>query len=85
MPLPASPGSNAAPANFQIVSRWSKMVRIHTWSMDRETAGRNRAKDVIVQIIRLGAGWQSNQDRPPNAPNGGCVRPLARAADDTAS
>ena len=24
------------------------------------TAGRNRAKDVIVQIIRLGAGWQSN-------------------------
>jgi len=32
------------------------MVRIHTWSMDRETAGRNRAKDVIVQIIRLGAG-----------------------------
>jgi hypothetical protein len=28
-----------------------------------QTAGRNRAKDVIVQIIRSGAGWQSNQYR----------------------
>jgi len=36
VPLPASPGPNAAPADFQIVSSWSRMVRIHTWCMDRE-------------------------------------------------
>ena len=36
MPLPASTGRNAAPANFQIVSRWGKMVRIHMRCINRE-------------------------------------------------
>jgi hypothetical protein len=38
------------------------------------TAGRNRAKDVIVQIIRLGAGWQSNQDRSRKRANQAATR-----------
>jgi hypothetical protein len=50
------------------------MVRIHTWFMGSRTASRNRAKDVIMQIIWSGADGSQTKIGPANAPNGGSAR-----------
>jgi hypothetical protein len=63
MSLPASSGLNAAPANFQIVSRWNRMVRIQrgVWIANgsaegrlKPREGRHRADHPVSKAAALG-------------------------------
>jgi hypothetical protein len=47
MSLPASSGLKAAPANFQIVSRWNRMVRIQrgVWVANGSAEGRLKPRE----------------------------------------